>query len=387
MSGSRCTRRALVGALGFALVLGGSGCSDDAARAPGQAQPGAGGAGGQGGEEQEPSPAPAYTIAAFEEVRITSDASQPNFQQANADIDLRDGPFASVRLVVELESTCYPFETWEDNPPPEGQSWPADCDAFDRNFELSLDDPVDPAVDPPGIELVRAITPFGGPLRLDVDITDVANGLPAGQHRLRVVIPTWSDGSGQVSGSNGGWNVSAVIEAVPGPAPRKVLAVVPLFNGSQTTADGPGPLAVEVPEGTVSSRVEYRITGHGGGESGSGCIGPAEEFCRRIHTLFVDGSELARIRPWRTDCAALCTIAHHGPEDGGFDYCLENPCGAIESVRAPRANWCPGSESPPFTWDADALRVPGQHTLAWEISTIAEGGLWRVSATYFAFGE
>ncbi|WP_267888161.1 hypothetical protein [Sorangium cellulosum] len=40
-----------------------------------------------------------------------------------------------------------------------------------------------------------------------------------------------------------------------------------------------------------------------------------------------------------------------------------------------------------FTWDAEALRAPGEHTLAWRISTVAEGGVWRTSATYFAFGE
>ncbi|MGK3991026.1 peptide-N-glycosidase F-related protein [Sorangium sp. So ce136] len=396
MSPGCCARGALAAALVFAVVMGGSGCGKDAPQAPGGTPPGAGGAGGTGGSggsggsgggSTDGETATPQVIAAFDKVRITSDAGQPNFQQANTELELPDGPFASVKLVVDLQTTCYPFETWENNPPPEGQSWPADCDAFDRNFEFSLDDPADPAVEPPGIELVRAITPFGGPLHLEVDITDVANGLAAGKHRLRAVIPTWSDASGQVSGSNGGWNVSATIEAVPGPAPRKVLAVIPLFNGSQTSADKPGPLSVRVPEGTVRSRLEYRATGHGGGEIETGCIGPAEEFCRRTHRILVDGAEIERIRPWRDDCEELCTLTHYGPADAGFDYCLENPCGAIESVRAPRANWCPGSESPPFAWDADELRAPGEHTLEWELSALAEGGVWRISATYFAFGE
>jgi hypothetical protein len=43
---------------------------------------------------------------------------------------------------------------------------PADCDAFDRNFEIALDEPDADSGAPPGLELVRAITPFGGPLRL-----------------------------------------------------------------------------------------------------------------------------------------------------------------------------------------------------------------------------
>lgn len=110
MSSSRCMRRALAGALVTAVVTGGSGCRNDAAPVPGETPPDAGGAGGSGGGELSPPHAPAYTITAFDKVRITSDEDQPNFQQANAELDLRDGPFASVRLVVDLESTCYPFE-------------------------------------------------------------------------------------------------------------------------------------------------------------------------------------------------------------------------------------------------------------------------------------
>ena len=343
---------------------------------------GVGGGGGAGGEEPT-YPAP-YSLQAFDAVRITSDGSQPNFQQAVADIDLRDAPFAQVTLSVDLESTCYPFEKWQDNPPPAGENWPADCDAFDRNFELSIDDPRAPD-GPPGIELVRAITPFGGPLHLDVDITDVANGLP-GAHRLKVVIPTWSDGAGQVSGSNGGWNVSARIDAVPGKAPRSVLAVTSLFNGGQSSLPGPGPVAFQVPEGATGARLEYRVTGHGGGAGGPGCIGPAEEFCKRDHIIQVDGALVEEITPWRTDCEQLCTITHYGPENAGFDYCLENPCGSIQSVQASRANWCPGSVTPPFVWDAAAPTTAGEHTFSWDISTLTEGGSWRISATYFAFG-
>src|SRR5690606_17743400 len=125
---------------------------------------------------------------------------------------------------------------------------------------------------------VRAITPFGGPLDFEIDVTDVANGRP-GAHELAVSIATWSDASGQVTGSNGGWNVTARFEMVPGPAPRNVLAVTPLYDGSQTTPDSPA-VELEVPAGTTSSRIEYRVTGHGGVAFGCG-TSPAEEFCQR----------------------------------------------------------------------------------------------------------
>ncbi|HTJ81904.1 MAG TPA: peptide-N-glycosidase F-related protein [Polyangiaceae bacterium] len=338
-----------------------------------------GGGGGGGG-----APAAPYSITAFDAARITSDGSQPNFQKITADIDLKDGPFADVRIAVDLESTCYPFDKWQDNPPPEGQNWPADCDAFDRNFEISLFDPAAPE-GAPGIELIHAITPFGGPLHLEADITDIVNA-HGGAQRLQVVIPTYSDGAGQVSGSNGGWNVTAKIDATPGTPPRKVLAVQSIFYGTTTDPMGPGDLAFEVPEGTKSGRIEYRTTGHGGPNTGPGCNGPAEEFCKHTHSVLLDGAEILSIDPYRTDCADLCTITHYGdPAPSGFDYCLENPCGAISSVKASRANWCPGSETPPIVLDLQL--GAGTHQFSWAIPELVDGGQWSVSATYFAYGQ
>lgn len=321
----------------------------------------------------------------FDNVRITSNSAGPNFQQANATIDFGAGPFTKVTLVVDLASTCFPFDGWKTNPPPTGQNWPADCDAFDRNFEFTLDEPKD-ATGTPAIELVRAITPFGGPLHLEVDVTDIANGLP-GKHDIRVTIPTWSDGAGKVSGSNGGWNVTAKLFTVDGPAPHKVLAVKPLVNFTHGDMTMTKEYPFEVPAGTKSARIEYRVTGHGGPTSNSpGCIGPAEEFCKRTHTLILDTKEIVDFSPWRSDCDKLCTIvnATSGPIK---QYCGENPCGAIQSVKAPRANWCPGSMTPPYVFENAVLTTPGAHTWSYAISKVATGGVWRMSATYIALGD
>lgn len=354
-----------------------AGCSD--AAEPAATTAGAGGSGG--GTVTFPEP---FTVTAFDEVRISSKSEDANFQQADIAIDLGEGPFASVRLVADLGTTCFPFETWQTNPPPQGENFPADCDAFDRNFEWSLDNPADDD-EPPGLELVRAITPFGGPLHIDHDMTDVANGLGGGVHQLRVHITTWSDGAGQVSGSDGGWSVSAHIEVTPGVAPRDVLAVVPLYYAAQTSLPGPGELEFEVPEGVTSGYIAYRVTGHGGGQGDFSCSGPAEEFCNRFHAISIDGSEHETLNPWRSDCNELCTLQHYGPTDGGFDYCLENPTGSVASVKAPRANWCPGSETPPFLIEASELSVPGAHTLEWDINKLADGGSWKISATYVGY--
>ena len=313
----------------------------------------------------------AYSITAFDNVRIHSHSEEENFQKATAMIDLKDGPFASAMLIVDLASTCYPFENW--TTPPAGQNWPADCDAFDRNFEIALDGK---------LELMRAITPFGGPEHQEIDITDVANGLP-GAHEIEVTIPTYSDGAGQVSGSDGGWNVTAKLMMTPGRAPQKVLAVVPLFYLSQDATTSPSPYPFTVPAGTSSARIEYRATGHGGANDPSrSCIGPAEEFCKRTHHVLLDGAELEEgLVPWRDDCDTLCTLAHYK----NFDYCMENPCGDTRSVQAPRANWCPGSLTPPIVWDP--MLSPGAHQLSYAIDGLFPGGQWRLSATAFFFGN
>lgn len=329
----------------------------------------------------------AYSVQVLTGARISSRAGAPDFHRARAEIDLKGGPFAEVLLIADLDTTCFPFEKWQQNRPPAGQNWPADCDAFDRNFEFTLDEPQGPG-DPPALELVRAITPFGGPMQIQADITDVANGLP-GKHTLTVTIPTYADGAGKVTGSDGGWSVRARLLIRPGPAPRKVLAVRPLFNLSHGGATQAKDYLVDVPPGTVRSRLEYRATGHGGDTMPDmSCGGPAEEFCHRFHTVTVDGTDVERFDAWRNDCRNGCTqVTEPGPSGAPFTYCKENPCGLIASVRASRANWCPGSVTPPRTWDVPALRQAGKHTVRYAISKVAAGGSWRLSGVYFAFGD
>ena len=89
--------------------------------------------------------------------------------------------------------------------------FPAQCDRFDRLMYFE----VDPAPDgdasaAPGLQVLRAITPYGGPLEKTVDITDFANTRP-GPHSLRSFLGTWVDDQGQVSGSDGGYFMSVTI--------------------------------------------------------------------------------------------------------------------------------------------------------------------------------
>jgi hypothetical protein len=325
-------------------------------------------------------------VTVLDRITMSSDAAAEYHQNAAAQVSFGSESVARATLRIRLESPCFPFERWQTEPTTAGHFWPDACDAFDRQFLISLDGS-DGGVGnglAPGIELTRAITPFGGPLAFDTDITDIVNGLP-GDHTLRVEIPTYSDAEGKVSGSKGSWIVSANVLLEPGPAPRKVLALVPLVFSPQSSAT-PEPFAFETPAGTTSARIEYRATGHGlGTGTVPACIGPAEEFCHRTHTLQLDGAELVTFDPWRTDCAALCTLTTNSSGNGIAQYCKENPCGAPQSVRASRANWCPGSVTAPLSIDDQSLATPGAHELSLHIDALAEGGNWLVSATYFAF--
>lgn len=362
----------------------GSGGASAGASTDGGGAPGDAGAAGQSGDGGKPGFEGGVTV--LERAVLSSDAGAEFQQHAAVTVDFGSEPVARATLRIQLESPCYPFEGWQTQTTSPGHFWPDACDAFDRLFLISLDGE-DGGVGnglAPGIELTRAITPFGGPLSFETDITDVVNGLP-GEHTLRIEIPTYSDPEGKVSGSKGSWRVSANLLLEPGPAPREVLAVVPLVFSSQTSAT-PAPFELETPEGASAARIEYRATGHGlGTGTRPACIGPAEEFCHRTHVLSLDDVELGTLDPWRTDCNQLCTLTVNTSGNGIGQYCLENPCGAIQSVRAPRANWCPGSVTPPFVLESPELAVPGPHELSLSIDALAEGGNWLVSATFFAF--
>ena len=335
-----------------------------------------------------------YTVPLLQKAAIVSDGSKPNFQNATGPVALAEPTFTSVKLVVDLTSACFPFSNWKTDKPPTGQHWPADCDAFDRNFEMSLIDPSvapDAASAPPAIELQRAITPFGGPEHIETDVTDVFNALHGAPRTFKVIITTYPDGQGQVSGSAGQWIVDASLDVQPGPAPRNVLAAIPLTYTSVSDGGAAHPLPFTLPEGTTHAKIEYRVTGHGGGDStgDTACIGPTDEFCKRTHTLTLDGQPLASVQPWRTDCTKNCTHVTGDPNFpfvGSF-YCKQNPCGDPNSVTAPRANWCPGTPTAPLSWTPTTLNAPGAHELSYTIDKIGPGGSWRVSALVYAYGD
>jgi len=152
------------------------------------------------------------------------------------------------------------------------------------------------------------------------------------------------------------------------------------------TDPAPPEVSFTVPEGVTSGVIAYRATGHGGAQGGAGCTGPAEEFCVRSHVLTLDQAPLDEFSPWRNDCASLCTPASY---ESSFltisEYCAENPCGAPSSVRASRANWCPGSVTLPHVVESPELALAGDRRFGFSLDELVTGGSWLVSATYFGF--
>lgn len=315
-----------------------------------------------------------YTAVLFDNTRINSKMDQPNYQRIYAPLDVHDGPFADVKLTFDLETTCYPFESWE--PRPMGENWPPSCDAFDRIYQITVD-PARADGEPPGFEIMRAATPFGGPLHVELDITDLANALPPGMHEVEVYISTFSDPAGKSTGSNGGWNVTAKLDATPGLPPRKVLAAIPLVFRMDTMAGQPA-IPFTFPAGTTKGSIEYRATGHGGGAADADCTGPAEEFCERSHTVFVDDVQVDAFDLW-VDCEHMCDMTSTA-------WCAQNPCGLDTSVRAARANWCPGAVTPPKV--LSSAWGPGDHSFRYDINKIeAVKGKWAISATAYAYED
>jgi hypothetical protein len=86
-----------------------------------------------------PAPGTKVQDAPITRARIGSKAEEADFHVTKGNVSL-DGKYEKVLLVLDLESPCFPFDKWKDDPPPPGHNWPASCDAFDRNFETALFD-------------------------------------------------------------------------------------------------------------------------------------------------------------------------------------------------------------------------------------------------------
>src|SRR5688572_3314262 len=104
------------------------------------------------------------TLEVLSQVTISSDPEAEHHQLAEGEVDFGSVEVERATVRVVLESPCFPFEGWQKLEIPNGHRWPLLCDAFDRGLSLTLDGG-DGEGDAPGLELLRAVTPFGGPLQ------------------------------------------------------------------------------------------------------------------------------------------------------------------------------------------------------------------------------
>lgn len=89
----------------------------------------------------------------------------------------------------------------------------------------------------------------------------------------------------------------------------------------------------------------YTTTGHGG-------WGAGDEFMPRMNHVLVDGKEVFKIVPWRSDCG---TYRLSNPASGNFGN-------GLSSSDLSRSNWCPGTLTPPYIIPLTKL-IQGEHTV------------------------
>ncbi|RPE00784.1 peptide-N-glycosidase [Aureibaculum marinum] len=112
-----------------------------------------------------------------------------------------------------------------------------------------------------------------------------------------------------------------------------------LFKTDTLTVD------FEVDDHIKDLQLLYTTTGHGG-------WGRGDEFVPKLNRILIDGEEVFKIVPWRTDCA---TYRFSNPASGNFGN-------GLSSSDLSRSNWCPGTPTPPYFIPLNNLK-PGKHTI------------------------
>lgn len=176
----------------------------------------------------------------------------------------------------------------------------------------------------------------------------------------------------------GGHKVSLDITIHPdGKNLWKTDKVIPLFNtvnlmenagqGYATLFESPEGLQVEfqLDKPLKNAKLRYITTGHGGWENG-------DEFVPKVNAIALDGKEVFRFIPWRTDCGSYRL---YNPASGNFNN-------GLSSSDYSRSNWCPGTITPPQYIELGDLSS-GKHRLSVRIPQgEKEGGsfsYWSVS--------
>lgn len=172
-------------------------------------------------------------------------------------------------------------------------------------------------------------------------------------------------------------------------APASRHWIAPLFNPCNVIEMagqedgrlfGSDTLTVEfdAPASLRDARLRYIVTGHGGWDAG-------DEFTPKVNTIWLDGAEVARFVPWRSDCANFRRV---NPASG-------NCWNGMSSGDLSWSGWCPGTPVDPVIVPLGTM-AKGHHVVrvaipmgkpeggsfsAWSVSGAVVGGSrrWRNS--------
>ncbi|NLR94164.1 PNGase F N-terminal domain-containing protein [Flammeovirga agarivorans] len=269
----------------------------------------------------------------------------------------------------------------------------------------------------PAVELMRFMTPFGVgfysedtvkyPNRMPVYIDgwakkakwkqDITHLLPLleGEVYVGVHIDTWT---------KEGYNVDVKLrfdESENAYEPAKKRWIAPVLNSVRYIPPQRGcdkfqradiGAKVSIPQNAKSVNLGYITTGHGGHSGG-------DEFVPTENIIKLDGEELFKFTPWRTDCASF---RRFNPTSGvwlktrNVDYidweAKKYKTKKIEEPEASsdlsRSNWCPGSDVPPMIFPME--KITGEHEITVNMPTAQklkedEQNFWFVST--YLFGE
>jgi hypothetical protein len=319
-----------------------AGAGGQSGAAPNTDDAAAGGAGGGGAPDASPAPTSPGTPgdAGIPSGRLDPVVVEPfkathvyyvggdNRRKVYAEVDFPAGQWKSVSLHLHLGCP------------------PGRCDRWDRWGYIGIANGEGMAESI--TEIARFGTPFGGTADWTVDVSPLLP-LLSGHKKVAVQIDTWV-GPGNPEGD--GWLVDASFTFAPGVSERVPVQVIPLWDVALSEVGDPAkPLSlparmVQIPPDADAVELRSFITGHGQGN-----LQNCAEFCPKTHTYLIGETSVQR-RLWREDCASFCTLTTD--PGSGRQFCKESPTGAIGSVRASRANWCPGALVTPWSVDVTA---------------------------------
>jgi hypothetical protein len=212
------------------------------------------------------------------------------------------------------------------------------------------------------IEIMRFVTPFGGPATYTADLTAFA-ALLNGKTTVRVWVSTWKQPA---------WRVTLTLTyTAEGVGYRRPIWAKTVFNGEITTQRSKLKTAIVVPPGLARPRLQILSTGHATDGAGG------DEFISRTHVLRVDGVEVARWRPWSEEGGRLRAI---NPTSGR----MKIDDRTLWASDLDRSGWQPGLLVEPLCMPLAEL-TPGTHTIELEILNVRPKdqsgyGYWRISA-------